>query len=163
MNRSKIWTREKYYFDSNVYYWSENKKTSFLSNAFLTRIKYKDRFYRSAEHAYQAAKCLKKNNQEEIRKRNVSSYDAKWHGERSERKPHWNVDKIAIMEAILREKFTRLKLLNMLKETENMELIAENNQHDIFWGVCSCSEHKKSGFNMLGHILMKIRPEINYQ
>lgn len=155
-------TPKKYYFDSNSY-WHETKKTSFLSNTFLTRIKYEDRFYRSAEHAYQAAKCLKKEDKEEIHKRGVSSYDAKWRGERAERKPHWNVDKIAIMEAILREKFTRLKLLNMLKQTDNMELIAENNQHEIFWGVCSCSKHERTGFNMLGQILMKIRPEINYQ
>lgn len=75
-------------------------------------------------------------------------------------RPHWDVDRVDIMETIIRCKFRNPKLKQLLRETGDMELTEQNYWHDTFWGVCGCSKHERTGLNMLGKILMKIRDEI---
>lgn len=131
----------------------------FLSNFYLTDIKWNDRLFISAEHFYQASKCRKQCDANKINDA-ATSKSAKVLGRFVEKKPHWDVDRIRVMERILRAKFQNKKLKRMLLETGDKHLIDQNYYHDIFWGVCGCSKHKRCGLNMVGKILMKIRDDI---
>lgn len=132
-------------------------ENSFLSNFYLSDIKYKDHVYRSAEHLFQTVKCANESDKEKIR--NVlSPKSAKIIGRFVKIRDNWEVDKVEVMRRILREKFRkRSKLNRLLCETDDTPLIALNYWHDTFWGVCSCTQHKRTGRNMLGELLMQIR------
>lgn len=133
---------------------------SFLSNFYLSDMKSKEHVYKSAEHLYQTAKCLNKEDRDKIRNAPTAKA-AKILGKYVKIKDHWDVDKVYIMEEIVRVKFRNKKLRKLLKETGDKELTEQNYWHDTFWGVCGCTKHQKTGFNMLGKILMKIRAENN--
>lgn len=135
-------------------------KNAFLSNFYLTDITYKGRTYKSVEHLYQAEKCLTNSEREKIRKAETPRI-AKILGRRVQLRPHWDLDRITIMETILRLKFAKPTLKKLLRETGETELIENNYWHDTFWGVCKCDKHNHSGLNMLGKILMKIRAEMD--
>lgn len=131
----------------------------FLSNFYMEDIKYRGRIYKSAEHMFQIAKCTKKSDREKIRNAETPR-SAKIIGRFVQMRPHWDVDQVDIMETIIRCKFRNPKLKQLLRETGDMELTEQNYWHDTFWGVCGCSKHERTGLNMLGKILMKIRDEI---
>lgn len=133
-------------------------ESSFLSNFFLTDVKYKGVVYSSAEHAFQAEKCIEESDREKIRKA-ASAKSAKIIGRFVKMRPDWETEKTKVMESILRVKFRKASLRRLLKQTGDAQLIEMNYWHDTFWGVCVCSKHKRSGQNQLGAILMKIRDE----
>lgn len=75
-----------------------------------------------------------------------------------EHNPDWDdAKKTELMGKILKKKFNKLKLKKMLLETGKAEIIYINYWHDTFWGVCVCSTHKRTGQNILGGLLAKIR------
>lgn len=128
----------------------------FLSNLYLVNLKLKDHVHKSAEHFYQAVKCAEKSDREKIH--NVSSpKSAKILGRYLKERHFWDVDKVRIMEKILRLKFRKKKLRKLLQMTGNKVLTNQNFHHDTFWGVCGCTKHQRTGLNMLGKIIMKIR------
>lgn len=132
---------------------------SFLSNFYSTDTKHRGRVYKSAEHLYQAAKCVKKSDLEKIRSVTTPK-SAKILGRFVEIRPDWEAKKVDIMEKILRIKFQKKSKLNrLLRETGDVQLIHLNYWHDTFWGSCACTKHKRTGQNMLGVLLMKIRAE----
>lgn len=132
---------------------------SFLSNFYLSGIIYKGYVYKTAEHLFQVAKCVKESDKEKIRRATTAKM-AKILGRFVEERPDWDVCKIDIMEKILRKKFQKKsKLRRLLVETGDVQLIHLNYWHDTFWGTCACSQHKRTGQNILGTILMKIRAE----
>lgn len=134
-------------------------ETSFLSNFYLMDVKHKGRVYKTAEHLFQMAKCVKKSDKEKIRSATTPK-TAKIIGRFVELRPDWEEKKVAIMEKILRIKFQKKSRLNrLLRETGDVHLTHLNYWHDTFWGACACSEHKRTGQNMLGVLLMKIRAE----
>lgn len=133
---------------------------SFLSNFYLTDIKYKGIVYRSAEHVFQAAKCSNERDREKIRNA-LSPKSAKILGRFVAMRPDWDAEKAKVMEVILRLKFRNARLKRLLRETGDAELIEQNYWHDTFWGVCTCTKHKRTGLNTLGTILMKIRADIS--
>lgn len=131
----------------------------FLSNFYRTKVVYDGLEYPTAEHAFQAAKCTNSQDKEKIRT-TKSSQMAKRLGRKVLLISNWDKNKNSIMESILRAKFQQLPLKQLLKNTDNRQLIEENKWHDIYWGVCKCSKHKSNGQNILGTLLMKIRDEI---
>lgn len=132
---------------------------SFLSNFYATKIKHKGCIYMSAEHLFQAEKCVKASDREKIRNAETAK-KAKILGRFVELRPEWDEKKCDIMEAILRLKFRKKsKLKRLLRETGDVKLTHLNYWHDTFWGSCACTQHKRTGKNMLGEILMKIRAE----
>lgn len=134
-------------------------ENSFLSNFYLKDIKYKNHVYKSAEHLFQTAKCIKESDREKIRN-TISGKLAKINGRFVEMKPNWNEKRVIAMENVLRVKFRKKSKLNrMLRDTGDVKLVHLNFWHDTFWGCCACSQHKRSGQNMLGVLLMKIRAE----
>lgn len=130
----------------------------FLSNFYLTDIVWNNRIFNSAEHFYQASKCRKLSDATKICSA-ATSKTAKILGKFVERKPHWDVDRIRVMERILRTKFRNKKLKKMLIATGDKQLIDQNYFHEMFWGVCGCTMHQRRGLNMIGKILMKIRAD----
>lgn len=130
----------------------------FLSNFFLSDMKIRESIYKSAEHLYQAVKVSEKSDSEKIRD-SATSKSAKILGRFFKIRPHWDVDKIRVMERILRLKFRKAKLRRLLRETGDKQLINQNYYHETFWGVCGCTKHQRTGQNMLGKILMKIRAD----
>lgn len=134
----------------------------FLSNQYLSEIKWNEKIIKSAEHFYQASKCLRKNDREKILSAPTAKV-ARLIGRFVEVRPHWNVDRVQLMEYILKIKFCKGELKKLLRKTGDMLLINQNFNHEMFWGVCGCTKHQRGGMNMLGKILMKIRDGLNKQ
>lgn len=131
----------------------------FLSNFFLSDINYKEHTYRSAEHLFQAVRCAEESDKEKIR--NVlSPKSAKIIARFVKARGDWEQRKVDVMRIILHMKFRKSDLRIMLKNTGCMQLIALNYWHDTFWGVCACTQHARTGQNMLGKLLMEIRDRI---
>lgn len=132
-------------------------ENSFLSNFYLSDIKYKGRIYKSVEHLFQSIRCANDSDKEKIQ--NVMSpKSAKIIGRFVKVKDNWELDKVDVMRQILRLKFRKHSMLNrLLRETGDVPLTALNYWHDTFWGVCACTQHARTGRNMLGQLLMQIR------
>lgn len=136
-----------------------NEQNFFLSNFYLKNITYRGHVYKSAEHLFQVEQCAEESDKEKIR--NVMTPKlAKIRGRFVKKIVNWEQEKTEIMEKILRLKFRNSKLKKLLQGTDNARLVELNYMHDTFWGVCTCSTHKRTGMNMLGIILMKIRDEM---
>jgi hypothetical protein len=142
---------------------------AFLSNFSPHEVVYKGFTYKTAEHAYQAAKCLMVRDQ-----RAIMDCETPGQAKRLGKKVKWSDDferhKIEIMFDIVHAKFAvgceshTWPLWWTLAGTGDAELIEGNVWHDNFWGVCSCSHclnFETTGQNMLGKILMKVREEID--
>ncbi|MDQ5954732.1 MAG: hypothetical protein QG583_660 [Patescibacteria group bacterium] len=70
---------------------------------------------------------------------------------------NWNENKVAVMEEILRAKFTQHEdVQDALKRTGKRKII-ENSPIDSFWGIGPNND----GQSMLGNIWMKIRDGLN--
>lgn len=134
-----------------------NEEISFLSNFFETKIKYKNSTFTNVEHAYQTCMCEKPLDTDKLIAAD-SRKKLKIVGRFIERCSDWNdAKKSELMGKILKKKFNKPRLKKMLLETGNAEIIYINYWHDTFWGVCTCSTHNRTGQNILGKLLMKVR------
>ena len=140
---------------------SFRKEYFFLSNFYDAPAQYGSVIYPTSEHAFQAAKTL--NPMQRIAIKRTSTPDqAKYKGRRVELRSDWEEMKDAIMEEIVRSKFSDSALAERLKATGDEELVEGNYWHDNYWGNCTCSKCAAiKGQNKLGKILMKIRSELN--
>lgn len=126
----------------------------FLSNFYPAVVHYEGLAYPSVEHAYQAAKTLDESLRHPFM--TMTSGQAKKAGKLLVMRPDWELVKLSIMEALVREKFTvHVGLQELLLATGSAELIEGNWWGDVFWGVC-----RGKGENHLGELLMKIRQDI---
>ncbi|MBQ1388752.1 MAG: NADAR family protein [Clostridia bacterium] len=131
----------------------------FLSNFYVVKVEYGGLVYTSSEAAFQAQKCLTK--EERVQFTQLSPSKSKTLGRNVQLRPDWNDVRIGIMEDIVRCKFAQNPdLAKMLLETGDKTLIEGNTWHDTFWGVDSKSGYGK---NNLGKILMKIREELRVE
>lgn len=112
----------------------------------------------SVEHAYQAEKALKLEDFLKVLKAK-SPGQAKKIGRTVEICKDWEARKLAVMERLLREKFSNDHLNTMLLETFPNDLVEGNYWHDNFWGSCNCTSCGDKGLNHLGQLLMAIRDE----
>lgn len=71
----------------------------------------------------------------------------------------WEERKLAVMEFLLRQKFSIEPLRSWLA-AEQGEIVEWNHWHDSWWGECVCGECPVPGKNHLGKLLMKIRGEL---
>jgi ribA/ribD-fused uncharacterized protein len=131
----------------------------FLSNFYPSYVMYEGLEYPSVEHAYQASKT----DNPEIRKQIYwmqTPGEAKRAGQTIHRNPEHEIDRVKIMEQLLRAKFTPTIFRLRLEKTKGFNLIEGNTWHDNFWGACVCEACKdKEKHNHLGRLLMKIRDE----
>ena len=130
----------------------------FLSNFLAQPVIYNNRAYKSAEHAYQAAKPLLPEVHDLIQEAKTPR-DARHLGGLCELRPDWREVKLQVMEDILRYKFSQPHLQERLLATGDKILIEGNTWKDRFWG-CERESGKWVGENHLGKLLMKLRDEI---
>lgn len=128
----------------------------FLSNFYPIEINFEGKKYPTAEHAFQAAKCVNAVDEDKIR-RSSSPAIAKSIGRNVQLRKDWDSKKLEIMEKILKIKFNNVRMKSLLRSTKKCEIIERNRWHDQYWGVCVCQKHKLHGENHLGKILMKVR------
>jgi len=127
----------------------------FLSNFFSAPVEYEGALYPTVEHAYQAAKTDDMKMREWIRTAS-SPAEAKHRGQNLTLRPGWNDMRLSVMEALLKQKFTRhADLSRKLIATHPCELREGNTWGDTFWGTT-----KGKGDNHLGKLLMAIRTDI---
>jgi len=125
---------------------------AFLSNFHPCKIEYLGLSFSSSEAAYQASKCPERAG-EFI---SLSPGKAKRLGRTVKIRSDWEEVKIAVMEEILRLKFSDPDLAKLLTETGDEELVEANWWGDRFWGQCN-----GVGENHLGKLLMKIRADLS--
>jgi ribA/ribD-fused uncharacterized protein len=125
---------------------------AFLSNFYPAPVMFEGDVYPTVEHAYQAAKTTNHALRQRIRQC-VTPGHAKAAGRQLPLQPDWEQVKLAVMEALIREKFMRHpELAKQLRTTSPHTLVELNSWGDRFWGVC-----RGRGRNHLGRILMAVR------
>lgn len=137
----------------------------FMSNFVPVEVRYPadaDYTYPSVEHAYQAAKTLDPEKRVWIRSAETAG-QAKKRGNDPALWPRagWQNIRLAVMENLLRQKFSQEPFRSQLLATGDAHLVEGNTWHDQFWGDCRCEQHVgMGGLNHLGRLLMEIRDEI---
>ena len=126
----------------------------FLSNFYPAPLVWEGKYWPTAEHAYQAAKCRRSDQAWRIQEA-PSPGAAKKMGRNVELRADWEEVKESVMLSIVRAKFENAYLRRLLLATGRAELIEGNYWGDRFWGVC-----RGQGENRLGKILMRVRGEI---
>lgn len=131
-----------------------------LGNMFLIGVKYDNVLYPSVQNAFEGSKIAS------IRTRmlytKLSPIDAfKSNYKHPDRvRNDWYNMQTDIMMSLLQSKFTNPICRQALLDTNDDELIYENNHHDTEWGVCTCGRCNHSGNNRLGQTLMYIRESL---
>lgn len=108
----------------------------------------------TVEYAFQAAKTL------DPRMRRVIAAaptpgQAKKLGRQVSLRVDWETTKQEVMLELLRQKFGREELKDLLLATGEDELVEGNWRGDRYWGVCA-----GHGANHLGRLLMQVRTEL---
>ena len=130
---------------------------AFLSNFYESPVTFHGLTYQSAEAAFQAQKCLTEEEKQEFAA--LTPIKAKRIGRQVTLRSDWDEVKLALMEEIVRTKFSENETLkNMLLATGDAQLKEGNTWNDTFWGI---DQKTGSGENHLGKILMKIRDEFS--
>lgn len=130
----------------------------FLSNFWECPVTLDGFRYRSAEHAYQAAKATTRN-QALLVAAAFTPGEAKRRGRSVTVRPDWEQVKDAIMLQIVRAKFSQNQdLKEQLLATDDLPLEEGNYWGDRYWGVCPAGSG--DGKNRLGEILMQVRDEL---
>ena len=132
----------------------------FLSNFYPSVITLDGMDFNTVEHSFQAAKTSDLNERRALQLAK-SPAEAKRLGRKVTLRPDWEQVKFSIMEALVRQKFTRYpELAEMLLDTGDATLIEGNTWNDRTWGMTKTKQGKYIGKNGLGTILMKIRDEL---
>lgn len=129
---------------------------AFLSNFYPVSIVFEGIVYLNAEAAYQAQKCAERKDRVQFER--LSADEAKRLGRKVELRSDWDQVKLAVMEAVVRAKFTQNPYLaEYLLATGDRELKEGNTWGDVYWGI---NLRTGKGENHLGHILMALRSEL---
>ena len=135
----------------------------FLSNFSAVDVLYNGHIYKTAEHAFQAAKATNERDRAYIEAAPTPG-QAKRRGRGIELREDWETVKDQVMLDIVRAKFRnsdcRHRLMKAL--TDGWDGFCEDNWwHDNYWGDCKCPAcADKFGQNKLGKILMQVTNEI---
>lgn len=117
-------------------------------------------YWRTAEHAYQAAKSYDPAHVERVRQATTPG-QAKRAGREAVLVPHWDTTKVLVMWQVLVAKFggQDYSLWARLVDTRPALLVEGNTWHDQFWGDCACGREACAGAgeNWLGRLLMVVR------
>lgn len=125
----------------------------FLSNFYKAKVEFEGIVYLNNEAAFQAQKCLNKEDRKQFA--NLNPSEAKKLGRSVVLRKDWENIKIDVMKKIVRAKFEQnLDLREKLLETGDAHLEEGNTWGDRIWGTVN-----GFGANNLGKILMEIRTE----
>jgi ribA/ribD-fused uncharacterized protein len=131
---------------------------AFLSNFYPQGFYMKNQWFKSAEHAFQAAKAFKPEERQSIID-SCTARDARSVGSSCSAIDGWKDIRIEVMREVLRCKFSVTNLAEMLLTTDDKYLIEGNSWEDRFWG-CEIVRGDFVGENNLGKLLMEIRKEL---
>lgn len=135
-----------------ILFYRPNKKYGFLSNFYKSQLQYRDRLWKTSEHAYQAMKSFSMYDWLWIGNAKTAK-KAKERGNKLELRTDWEEVKYNIMVEILKAKFSQNPtILRMLLDTGDAELM-ENSPYDYVWGI----GRDFTGQNLLGKALMEVR------
>jgi len=124
----------------------------YLSNFWISGFHWKDKWWPTSEHAYQAMKAIDEFDRERIRNL-PEPRDAKKAGKTVKMR------KDEVMEEVVFAKFDQNKdLKEKLLATGDAHLEEGNTWKDVYWGVCPPGSG--NGQNKLGVILMKVRDRL---
>ncbi|HXD10572.1 MAG TPA: NADAR family protein [Anaerolineales bacterium] len=123
----------------------------FLSNFWPCKVEMDGQEYASTEHAYQASKFDRKDREPFL---TCTPGAAKRMGRG---RVVQSGNKLAVMEMLVRQKFSAEPLRSMLLATGDRQIIEGNTWGDVFWGVCG-----GVGANHLGILLMQTREELRH-
>lgn len=127
----------------------------YLSNFWPAEVYFDGEIYPSVEHAYQAAKTLNLEQRRVIREQIMPAH-AKRLGRAVDMREDWDDIKDDVMYNLVRQKFTKDEVLRAaLLSTGDCYIEETNHWGDTYWGKCN-----GVGFNTLGHILMRVREEL---
>lgn len=133
-----------------------------LSNYHCAPVIHDGMLFSSTEHAYQAAKCV--NNKGRAKFLLITCAAAQKLGQTVACRADWPDIKKEVMLTVVRDKFTwHPDLAAKLLATNERELVEGNFHHDNFYGSCFCQLEvcqRTPGRNVLGHILMQVRDEL---
>lgn len=127
---------------------------AFLSNFYPAPVVLDCVTYPTVEHAYQAAKTLDLDQRMTVARMRTPGA-AKRVGRTLTLQGDWETVRLAIMEDLLRQKFSAPDLAELLRRTAYQPLVEGNTWGDRFWG-----RFDGEGENHLGRLLMHIRAEI---
>lgn len=113
----------------------------------------------TVEHAFQAAKTLSIAERRQIAQQ-PSPGKAKRMGKKVKLREGWSEIRERVMIDLLRQKFRQATFQERLLATGEAELVEANTWHDIYWGCCTCPQHKGQGQNRLGIMVMQVREEL---
>lgn len=118
--------------------------------------------YRSAEAAFQAAKCSDPIDRAAFC--TVPPNVAKAIGRKIKLRDGWEKERDGIMADIIHAKFSQNPgFAQALIDTDDAELIEGNTWNDNYWGMCGCTRCRSEGtkgLNKLGKILMAERARL---
>lgn len=133
------------------YFRNEN---NFLSNFAYAFIEIDGVRYPTVENAFQAMKC--KDKEDRLMFVYQKPGAAKRLGRKVQLREDWEDIKVKVMYILLVKKFSQPEFREKLLATGDARLIEGNTWGDKFWGV----PFGKTGKNILGKLLMKVRQEL---
>ena len=158
--------------------WQFTGPYAWLSNFHATSIQYEGLHYPSVEHAYQAAKSLDAEYRRLVSRTEFASH-AKRLGKIDrilcpsrltnaskalnrpvELRADWFDVSLDVMGELLQIKYADARLAKLLIETGDRQLIEGNKYCDVFWGICFCASHQRTGENWLGALISAIRSNL---
>ncbi|MBC7807659.1 MAG: cytidine deaminase [Akkermansiaceae bacterium] len=132
----------------------------FLSNFFPVPVEIEGIIYPTTEHAFQAMKTREVGERYSVRDAATPAV-AKRKGKKVSLRENWHTERFAVMEQVLRAKFSAPHLRDKLLATGDRFLIEGNTWRDTTWGmVRDKTTGEWRGRNELGKLLMKLRNEI---
>lgn len=132
----------------------------FLSNFFPAPVMLEGITYLTTEHAFQAMKTREVAERYAVRGAPTPAV-AKRKGKKVSLRESWETERFAVMEQVLRAKFSAPHLRDKLLATGDRILIEGNSWRDTTWGmVLDRASGQWRGRNELGKLLMKLREEL---
>lgn len=159
------WQRDRWDQPDTIYFWSGRggqfaQFSNFAHTPFAMR-SWRDPsqlvLYPSGEHAFQAAKAGSLSEHEQIRQA-PTPLAAKRLGRNASLPENWDIRRRIVMLTLLRAKFARPDLSELLLCTGE-RLLAEDSPYDAVWG-CRDKAGGYTGQNLLGRALMRVRDEL---
>ena len=124
---------------------------AFLSNFYVHPVHWLGRGFRSAEHAFQAAKSYTAEGRSWVAAAATPAI-AKRRGRTVVLRQGWDSMRLPTMKSVLVAKFLDPELAGKLRATGDSLLVEGNTWGDTYWGEC-----QGEGENHLGKLLMEVR------
>lgn len=145
------------YDDDAILFYSSRGEYGAFSNFSRHAVRYKNRIWKTSEHAYQADKFDAPDVKNKIFHANTPGIAADIGRDRKNPlRKDWESVKVQIMYDVIKAKFTQHDHLKELLLSTGDRLIVEHTVNDTFWADGGDGKGK----NMLGKLLMRLRDEL---